>query len=498
MQPGSSPPPPVDPDHLYRNLLGEVRAGRFQSARDQLLAAFPAPPREARFEQLLGLAHRGLLDSAPAHAAFARAAQSSPADPLIAHSLARTAFEAGWQSTALFERAHQLSPADGSVLIGRAAARLAEGQGQTALEELTVLLAEHPGWIEGHQTYAQIAAVIDLDGDSCATLKTALSREPGNSPLHQTLIQQHLGAYRYDLALGALHNARAALGPSEALSRLEASALGEAGEPEAALAILAPLPLPADGDSVICVLRNLIRCARYSDALALAERPYPEPGLASVWPYRALLWRLLDDARWDWLEGDERLIRECDLSASLGTLSHLADFLRGLHRGSGAPLDQSVRGGTQTDGHLFARADPEIRALRGAIDAAVADYVTQLPAADPTHPTLSAPRAPLRFAGAWSVRLRGAGYHHDHVHSHGWISSALYVALPDTQADEAEAGWLTFGENLRLLPDLAAFRTVKPVPGRLVLFPSTTWHGTRTFGSGERLTVAFDIARPTP
>jgi hypothetical protein len=31
-----------------------------------------------------------------------------------------------------------------------------------------------------------------------------------------------------------------------------------------------------------------------------------------------------------------------------------------------------------------------------------------------------------------------------------------------------------------------------PLPGHLVLFPSFLYHGTRPFGSGERLSVAFD------
>ncbi len=489
-------PGPADPDQFYRELHGQLRAGQFELVRDRIKSAYPHAPRDARFEQLLGLAHRGLLDSADAHAAFARAAQQLPQDPLIAHSVARAALEAGWSSTALFDQARLLAPSDGAVAIGRAAAQLAEGRGAAALTELGALLERTPEWIEGHRTYAQIAAIIDPGGDSCASLRSALTHEPRQAALWFTLIQQRLGAYRYDLALEAIAEARAALGPGEALTRMEAVALGEAGEAEAALALLAPLALPEDGDGTIPILRNLIRSGRYRDAQALAERNYIEPDLPAIWPYRALLWRLTCDARWDRLEGDERLVRTYDLPLDTESLEHLGSCLRGLHQGSGAPLDQSVRGGTQTDGNLFARAEPEIRALRRMIDEALAEHVAQLPPIDPAHPTLGVPRGAIRYAGAWSVRLRGAGYHHDHVHTHGWLSSALYVDLPDSLGDSDEAGWLTLGENRRLLPEFAAFRTVEPVRGRLVIFPSTMWHGTRPFGSGERLTVAFDVARP--
>lgn len=103
-----------------------------------------------------------------------------------------------------------------------------------------------------------------------------------------------------------------------------------------------------------------------------------------------------------------------------------------------------------------------------------------------------------RFSGSWSVRLGGGGHHANHVHPQGWISSALYVALPPKNAGDApDAGWLTLGEPQAALGlALPPSRMVEPVPGRLILFPSWLWHGTRPFGEGERLTVAFDVAPP--
>jgi hypothetical protein len=37
-----------------------------------------------------------------------------------------------------------------------------------------------------------------------------------------------------------------------------------------------------------------------------------------------------------------------------------------------------------------------------------------------------------RFKGAWSVRLRRSGFHTNHTHPRGRISSACYITLPDT------------------------------------------------------------------
>jgi hypothetical protein len=84
------------------------------------------------------------------------------------------------------------------------------------------------------------------------------------------------------------------------------------------------------------------------------------------------------------------------------------------------------------------------------------------------------------------------------VHPQGWISSALYVALPGrTSGDSDDAGWLTLGQpDAKLHLSLAPRRTVEPKPAQLVLFPSWMWHGTVPFAEGERLTVAFDVKPP--
>ena len=71
------------------------------------------------------------------------------------------------------------------------------------------------------------------------------------------------------------------------------------------------------------------------------------------------------------------------------------------------------------------------------------------------------------------------------------------MALPEAaMGGENHAGWLSIGEVTELGLDLPPLRLVEPKPGRLVLFPSSSWHGTRPFAAGERLTVAFDVARP--
>lgn len=479
---------------LLNELKKTLAQADYESVRSRVQAELQRHGADPQLEQFLGLAHRGLLDSAEAYSAFARAAIMVPRDPLIAHSLARTALEAGYPASELFRKAAALAPTDPAILLGRAAALSAEGEGELALDELTALLHAIPEWTDGHKAYAQLLSIWHPEAARDQSIRTALRKVPRSKSLHQACITIHMGAHDYASGLDAVRAAQRVLGNQYELDQLEAMCLCEIGECERAFALFASLPLPAEAEAAVWPIRTLIRMGRHRDALKLAEREYPQTGMGAIWPYRALLWRLLGDPRWDWLEGDERLIRTFDLTESVGSLAELGNCLRAIHRGSGEPLNQSVRGGTQTDGQLFARADPVIRKLRTAISGAVASYVAQLPPPDPTHPTLSVRREPQRFSGSWSVRLLDEGYHHDHFHSHGWLSSAFYVSLPDLAAGLPEAGALAFGENRKLLPDLAAFKVIAPKPGSLTIFPSTMWHGTRPFDKGERLTVAFDIA----
>lgn len=484
-------PNPRPPGILYDLALKAFNQGLFTEIIERLT---PVAGEHAKLWQMIGLAWRAQQDSGAAHAAFARAAALAPADPLVAISLAHSALEAGYPAAALFDRAQPLAPGDGRIPIGRAAALVAEGENARALSGLAGVLAANPTWHDGHLAYAKLAP---MAGDPAidATLRTALAQMPGNGQLWALLLQTLMQANRDREALAVIEEARAATGEAPEWTRVEAICRSETGDPAGALALFEQLPPLKSAAASIHPIRALIRLGRFDEAQARAEVEWSPDEDLNLWPYRALLWRLTGDDRWQWLEGDQNLIGVYDLDSGFGDLSAFRDLLRGLHRRTGEPINQSVRGGTQTDGNLLARAEPEIRRLRRAILEAVAEHVSHLPPPVKGHPTLLSNRAPIEVEGAWSVRLTDQGFHIDHVHPQGWFSSALYIALPDDTAQSGN-GRLMFGACRDLLPEVQPFRTVEPQVGRLVLFPSTMWHGTESFAEGERISVAFDIARP--
>ena len=75
------------------------------------------------------------------------------------------------------------------------------------------------------------------------------------------------------------------------------------------------------------------------------------------------------------------------------------------------------------------------------------------------------------------------------------VARARLSAVPDAATlGAAPAGHLSLGAlPPELGLDLEPCRTIAPEVGKLVLFPSTLWHGTLPYPAGERLNIAFDI-----
>jgi tetratricopeptide (TPR) repeat protein len=452
-----------------------------------------------RLWQWTGLLHRAIGEHDKALPAFNAAAKAAPSDASIAQGRAQVALEAGLDAVGLFDTAIALAPANGDLLLGRAAARVAAGDAPRGMAEIEALLAQHPGWYPGHDRLIQLRWMMGDRDRATELVERTIAAHPGDLTLWRILLTALVNAGRHDAVLDAVRRGRAALGEQLTFTANEAIALSETGAVAEADRLFALLTRADDLSVAVRHVRHLLRTRRIDAALPIIDRwASPQGDRRGMWPYAAIAWRLAGDPRAAWLEDDPTFVRVIDLADRLPDLDRLAHVLRGLHRARGEHLDQSVRGGTQTDGPLFSRIEPEIRALRAAILDAVASHIAQLPDPDPRHPLRAYGRpARPRFAGSWSVRLTGEGHHANHVHPAGLISSAFYLTVPDAVRDGGTDGWLTLGSpQAELGLSIEPTRTIGPRPGRLVLFPSTMWHGTRPFRDGERLTVAFDIALP--
>jgi len=308
---------------------------------------------------------------------------------------------------------------------------------------------------------------------------------------------------RYAEALDAFERARK-VEPSraEALNGLALSLAGLKQYDEAIRTFQTSLKLvPNDAITHGNLASALLQAGDAKAALREAEtsvqlKPLEQGSLAIL----DLALRATDDPRAESLGGYSRFVQIFDLDPPDGfrdmtefNLALNADLNR-LHVDTREHFDQTLRGGTQTLEAIFGAGHSLVEGLRCRIEEAVTIYISRM-TKDESHPLLGRRRDGFAFAGSWSSRLHDCGFHINHIHPDGWISSCYYVAVPAVVADEtAKQGWLKLGEpsfNTPLKEPIR--RTVQPVPGRLVLFPSYMWHGTVPFHSSQsRTTIAFD------
>jgi hypothetical protein len=361
-------------------------------------------------------------------------------------------------------------------------------------------LIRHPDWLAGH---ALLSKIRTTGGQPLgANYATACAHLPKNMALHLAWFQLMALAKDWDKAREVLDLAEARMGTTQGIvmSRLYlASQIElEQSQPDLSVDLFAGFDHWLDPGFDLCRVRYFLRRGELERAAYFAERHLNGPSQSLFLPYLSLIWRMHGDARADWLDRGSELIKTFELALAPDALANLGQVLRGLHKAKSPYLEQSVHGGTQTDGQILFHHNPAIQDIRARITGAVYDYLDALPPPEPGHPLLGCQRGRITFSGSWSVRLLPSGFHSTHTHPQGMISSAFYVDLPAAgDLGLPPAGWLELGAPPPdLAIDLPAYQQIEPKPGRLALFPSTQWHATKPFEKGERLTIAFDVTLP--
>lgn len=216
---------------------------------------------------------------------------------------------------------------------------------------------------------------------------------------------------------------------------------------------------------------------------------------------QALCWRLLGDSRYAQLYDYKRFVKQLPLGIPTGWetiedyLDDLETELDAKHRFKEHPFHLSVRHGSQLES-ITSSGGPAMRAYESAIEEPLNHYMKEV--SDKPGHLQSRLTGKAELFSAWSVKLYPGGYHSNHVHQQGWISSACHIRenmSGETANEDPKAGWMKFGEPGPVCkPELPADFYLKPKRGHIVFFPSYVWHGTVSFdGEGDRLTVAADL-----
>lgn len=419
--------------HTRAFILG--RLGRYSEALpiyDQLVArGIAQPPLWLN----RGMALLGLARDAEAEAFFADGVKRWPQDQGLQNSLANV--------------------------------RWMRGAGESFARDYEAAVERQPDSLHLRIGCADLLRRAELGARSEAVLREGLRRTPSSGPLQG--------------ALGVL--------------------LDELNRTDEALPLLRAAV--ADAPHVPFVRGNLVsallRLGRGDEALReLAPLRKAQPLNGDWIAYEGMAFRQLGDPRYHELCDYDVMVQPFDLEAPNGYANMAAfnaalrESVERLHVLETHPLDQSLRHGSQTTRSLLAVDDPVIKQYLRALEEPIRAYISTM--RKPNHPWSGRKTGSFKFSGCWSVKLKPNGYHVNHLHPAGWISSAYYVSLPDvTKAGDSQEGWIKFGEPRWPTPGCGVEKLVQPKEGRLVLFPSYMWHGTVPFSAGERITAPFDV-----
>jgi tetratricopeptide (TPR) repeat protein len=398
-----------------------------------------------------------------------------------------------------YDMAAQVQPSLSQLNVHKAEALQNLGRHDEALSEYRSALALDPADLRLHRYYNDLLYRLGRTDEYLKSYEMlpnsrALQLEKASFLMQEKKGSECLAIYR-DLLANDQRDIVAAMGCADSLLLLDC--------PEEAGHYFERLLADHDKEPALLLraAKSALLCADPKKALmwcrqALVLAPYDQNGLATM----SICLRMLNDERDEVLNGYDSLIRVFDLEPPQGFSTmeafnaELRSYLDHMHIGAREYAHQSLRKGTQTTDHLFGAGHALVDRLQTRIGEAVRRYVRELPC-DDHHPFLSRRREDFCYVGSWSSRLREGGFHVNHVHQDGWISSCYYAAVPEAAKDEnARQGWINFGEpEIGVVLKNPVRRSIQPALGRLVLFPSYVWHGTTSFcGDENRTTIAFD------
>jgi tetratricopeptide (TPR) repeat protein len=417
----------------------------------------------------------------------------------FAYNLAQAQYAQGKKEAALgnFTLVRQMEPSRASVEINRTDLLEELGRFDEAEAGLKALLAREPQNEDAHQAYNDLMYRLGRDADFLESYDRAAATPALLVSKAGFLFKTGRFAEALEIYARAVKDEpghlSAAIGAASALNQM-----GRHGE---AMARLEEARLHHPQNPVVyhSLTATALQARDPQKAASFAEQslrlvPVDHVGLA----FLGSAWRMMGDERDEMLNGYEDLIQVFDLETPEGFSSmavfnrDLSAALDGMHRTSREPVNQSLRGGSQTRGNIFNDGHELVERLKARIDDAVRSYIAGI-RPEARHPFRGRVTGDYRFTGSWSSRLKDCGYHINHIHPEGWISSCYYVALPEAVKDaQAKEGWIKFGEP-SVETGLGFRRAIQPAPGRLVLFPSYMWHGTVPFHDKTvRTTIAFD------
>jgi uncharacterized protein (TIGR02466 family) len=491
--------------HYHLGLL-RYQMKQWDGAIASLSDAIRLQPQNGRSHEVLGLVYRETAqhDKAIEHAVSA--ARLQPASRTAHHNLGQVYLGAGdfLAAASAYEKALSFNPVVAATWIGLGHSYRGLGRSDASRRAYQRAAELEPNNSDAHRLLNEMVWQTGDHDNYLSSFRQVLASKNADPRLRLSYANELLKVQQPDEAAKELEQVLRSVPDDGGALDAMARARSAAGDFDAACGFHARALDHSPGDCM--VIRNysetLLKAVQHQkayDVSRLGRERFPlEQGVLAL---HTTAQRLV---------GDEAYVRIANYAAvpkvkalepppgypDIETFClDLKVYLETLHATKAHPTDQTLRGGTQTFGALFQDRTAVIQQFVVQLRQAIAAYVREMPD-DATHPLFQRKARDFDFTGSWSVRLSSGGFHTNHFHPMGWISSAFYVNVPDVvSVNGRHDGWLKMGEtNLELGDREVTHRHIQPKVGHLALFPSYFWHGTVPFeSSAPRITIAFDV-----
>lgn len=434
--------------------------------------------------------------------------KTAPDNVAVLHNYAAALGDAGRNREAIeiFKKAFKmgLNAPESWLVYGRVLA------GDNHLEEAEAafmhLVRMRPYDFDAHRELAQLLWMKTGDRDKAlGVINTALKKNPKAGGLHIARAQVYGQTGEHEIEYKIIKEAARLTGdPMLEYAACNAALAAKHFDEAIEFGRRCASAMPNETGAVGAYCTALLAVGDAQEASKVAEALRKQAPMNQLFiALQATAWRLLGDERYHQLFDYDAFVFTAPLDTPKGWgslesyLDDLIEVLDKSHKFKSHPFYQSVRHGSQISS-INGSDNPAMRAYPEAVSGPVRRYVDRLSAGD--DPLRSRNLGGFRVFSTWSISLPPKGFHVNHVHPEGWLSSACHLRLADPDPDNDKAGWLKFGEpGVATFPELPPEKYVKPSPGVMAIFPSYMWHGTVDFESGTpRLTVAADIVPAAP
>lgn len=168
------------------------------------------------------------------------------------------------------------------------------------------------------------------------------------------------------------------------------------------------------------------------------------------------------------------------------------EFLFDINRsGINKKAQALINNGLQTSGNLFNLQYDSVKKMRSILIENMHEYRNYYRNREGNF-IKSWPKEGSLFG--WLISLKKGGNLDSHNHKEGWLSSSVYLKMPQKKNDEGNIKFSLNGAKYETDGVKYPEKIIDISVGDMIMFPSSIFHSTIPFSSNEfRITLAFDL-----